>query len=79
VLIAEIVPVPLLAPFIGALADRLPRVRVMIGVGLASAVLALPLPFVDSSVVAVYAIAVRRCGVLQPGRPIGGAGDRGRT
>jgi MFS family permease len=58
VVIAEIIPVLLLAPFAGALVDRLPRVRVMIGADLARAALAFLLPFVDSSVVAVYAIAV---------------------
>ncbi|WP_020389663.1 MFS transporter [Kribbella catacumbae] len=60
IVVAEIIPVLLLAPFAGALADRLPRVRVMISADLARAALAfaLALPFVDSSVAAVYAVAV---------------------
>jgi MFS family permease len=58
VVIAEIVPVLFLAPVAGALADRLPAVRVMIGADLVRAVLAFALPFLDSSVAPVYAIAV---------------------
>ena len=58
VVVAEIIPVLLLAPFAGALADRLPRVRVMISADLARAALAFVLPFVDGSVAAVYAVAV---------------------
>jgi MFS family permease len=58
VVIAEIVPVLALAPFAGALVDRLPRVRVMIGADLVRAALASALPFVDGSIAAVYAIAL---------------------
>ena len=58
VVMAEIVPVLVLAPVAGALVDRLPRVAVMIGADLVRAVLAFALPFVDGSVVPVYAIAV---------------------
>ena len=58
IVIAEIIPVLVPAPFAGALVDRLPRVRVMISADLARAGLAFLLPFVDSSVVAVYAIAI---------------------
>lgn len=58
VVIAEIVPVLVLAPIAGALVDRLPAVRVMIGADLVRAVLAFALPFLDNSVAPVYAIAV---------------------
>lgn len=58
VVVAEILPGLLLAPLAGALVDRLPRVRVMIGADLARAGLAFALPFLDGSVAAVYAIAV---------------------
>jgi len=58
VVLAEIVPVLALAPVAGAIVDRLPRVTVMIGADLVRAALAFTLPFVDSSVVAVYAIAL---------------------
>lgn len=58
VMIAEIIPVLVLAPAAGALVDRLPKVRVMIGADLVRAGLAFGLPFVDGSIVAVYAIAL---------------------
>jgi len=58
VVVAEIVPVLVLAPLVGALVDRLPRVPVMITADLARAALAFALPFLDGSVAAVYAIAV---------------------
>lgn len=57
VVVAEIVPVLLLAPFAGTLVDRLPRVRVMIGADLLRAVLATTLVFAGDSVAALYAIA----------------------
>jgi len=57
VVVAEIIPVLLLAPFAGTLVDRLPRVQVMIGADLLRAVLATTLVFVGDSVTAVYAIA----------------------
>lgn len=58
VVVAEIIPVLVLAPFAGTLVDRMPQVQVMIGADLARAALAFALPFVDGSVVAVYAVAV---------------------
>ena len=58
VVVAEILPVLLLAPVAGALIDRLPRVRVMVGADVLRAGLAFALPFLDGSVAAVYAIAV---------------------
>lgn len=58
VVIAEIIPVLVLAPHAGALVDRLPKVRVMIGADLVRAGLAFGLPFVDGSIVAVYAFAL---------------------
>lgn len=57
VVFAEIVPVLLLAPFAGALVDRLPRVTVMIGADLWRAALATALVLVGDQVVAIYAIA----------------------
>ncbi|WP_035774931.1 MFS transporter [Arthrobacter sp. H5] len=58
VVIAEIIPVLLLAPLAGALVDRLPRVKVMITADLVRAGLAFALPFVDGNVFNVYLIAV---------------------
>ncbi|MHA7278053.1 MFS transporter [Arthrobacter sp. Hz1] len=58
VVIAEIIPVLLLAPLAGALVDRLPRVKVMIAADLVRAGLAFALPFVDGNVFNVYLIAV---------------------
>ncbi|MEO9249333.1 MFS transporter [Citricoccus nitrophenolicus] len=56
--IAEIIPVLVLAPLAGSLVDRLPRVKVMITADLIRAGLAFALPFVDGSVFNVYFIAV---------------------
>ena len=58
VVIAEIGPVLLLAPVAGAVADRLPRVRVMVAADLWRMGLAGLLPLVDGQLVAVYAVAV---------------------
>ncbi|MCT1617957.1 MULTISPECIES: MFS transporter [Janibacter] len=58
VVIAEIIPVLVLAPIAGAVIDRLPRVPVMIGADLVRAGLAFALPFVDGHVAAVYAVAI---------------------
>ena len=58
VVVAEILPVLVLGPVAGALVDRLPRVAVMIGADLVRAALAFALPFVDGSVLPVYAMAV---------------------
>jgi len=58
VVIAEIIPVLVLAPVAGAVVDRLPRVRVMVGADLARATLAFALPLVDGHVGGVYAVAV---------------------
>ena len=57
VVVAEIVPVLLLAPVAGTLVDRFPRIRVMIGADLLRAVLAGLLPAVSGNVAAVYAVA----------------------
>jgi MFS family permease len=57
VVVVEIVPVLLFAPFAGTLVDRLPRVRVMVAADLFRAVLALALIFAAGSVAAIYAIA----------------------
>src|SRR6516165_10152994 len=54
--IAEIVPVLLLAPLAGPLVDRLPRVRIMIGADLARMVLAVLLAVWHSQIAIVYAI-----------------------
>jgi len=58
VVVAEIIPVLVLAPLAGTLVDRLPRVRVMIAADLARAGLAFLLPLLDTHLSAVYAIAV---------------------
>src|SRR5438552_8387347 len=55
--IAEILPVLLLAPVAGAIVDHLPRVRVMVGADLTRMVLAGVLPLVDQHHVAVFAVA----------------------
>jgi predicted MFS family arabinose efflux permease len=55
--IAEILPVLLLAPIAGAVIDRLPRVRVMVAADLWRMTLAGLLPLVDHQLVAVYAVA----------------------
>lgn len=57
VVVAEIIPVLLLAPVAGTLVDRLPRVQVMIGADLLRALLAIALVFVGDNVIAIYAIA----------------------
>lgn len=58
VVIAEIVPVLLFAPLAGAVVDRLPRVRVMVGADLWRALLAALLPVAAAiDVTAVYAVA----------------------
>ncbi|MGI8433129.1 MAG: MFS transporter [Nocardioidaceae bacterium] len=57
VVLAEIVPVLLLAPLAGTLVDRLPKARVMVAADLLRAALAASLTFVDGHVSAVYAIA----------------------
>lgn len=57
VVIAEVVPVLLLAPLAGAVADRLPRVRIMVAADLSRTALAGLLPLADGHVAAVYAIA----------------------
>ena len=55
--IAEILPVLLLAPIAGVIVDRLPRVRVMVAADLWRTTLAGVLPLVDHHLAAVYAIA----------------------
>ena len=55
--IAEILPVLLLAPIAGAVADRWPRVRVMVTADLWRAALSAVLPLADHHLAAVYAIA----------------------
>jgi hypothetical protein len=50
VVIAEILPVLLLAPVAGSLVDRLPRVKVMIAADLVRAALAFTLPFISHEV-----------------------------
>jgi predicted MFS family arabinose efflux permease len=57
VVVAEIAPVLLLAPLAGAVADRLPRVRVMVAADLWRMTLAGVLPLVDQHLAAVYAVA----------------------
>ena len=55
--VAEILPVLLLAPFAGALVDRWPRVRVMVGADLLRAALAGALALWHDDLVGVYALA----------------------
>jgi MFS family permease len=57
VVVAEIAPVLLLAPVAGVVADRLPRVRVMVAADLWRMALAGVLPLVDQHPLAVYAVA----------------------
>jgi MFS family permease len=57
VVVAEILPVLLLAPVAGELVDRLPRRTVMIGADVWRAALMALLPLVDSHVYAIYAVA----------------------
>lgn len=58
VVVAEIIPVLALAPFAGAVVDRLSRVRVMVTADLSRAALAAALPFIDGDVATVYLVAV---------------------
>lgn len=58
VVVAEIVPVLILAPVAGLVIDRLPRRRVLIAADLWRAAAALALPLVADSVTGVYAVAV---------------------
>jgi MFS family permease len=57
VVVAEILPVLLLAPVAGELVDRLPRRTVMIAADVWRAALMALLPLVDSTVTEVYAVA----------------------
>lgn len=57
VVVAEILPVLLLAPVAGALVDRWPRVRVMVGADVVRLVLALVLAAWHDAPLGVYAIA----------------------
>jgi MFS family permease len=57
VVIAEIIPVLLLAPVAGPLVDRLPRVTVMVGADLARTLLAVVLAVWHGDVALVYAVA----------------------
>lgn len=57
VVVAEILPVLLVAPLAGVVVDVLPRRRVMVAADLWRAALAALLPLVDSSVPAIYAVA----------------------
>jgi MFS family permease len=57
VVIAEIIPVLLLAPLAGPLVDRLPRVTVMVGADLARVVLAAALAVWHADIAVMYAIA----------------------
>ena len=57
VVVAEILPVLLLAPLAGALVDRWPRVRVMVGSDLLRLVLAGVLAVWHESAIGVYAVA----------------------
>jgi MFS family permease len=57
VVVAEIAPVLLLAPVAGVVADRLPRVRVMVAADVWRMTLAGVLPLVDQHLAAVYAVA----------------------
>jgi MFS family permease len=57
VVVAEILPVLLIAPLAGVLVDRLPRIRVMVASDLTRAALAVVLALWHDQPVAVYAIA----------------------
>lgn len=57
VVVAEILPVLLLAPFAGPLVDRWPRVRVMVGSDLFRLILAVVLAVWHDAPVGVYAVA----------------------
>src|SRR5712691_1174858 len=54
VVVAEILPVLLLAPVAGAVIDRLPRIRIMVAADLWRAALAGLLPLADAHLTAVY-------------------------
>ncbi|GAB3683819.1 hypothetical protein GCM10027597_32060 [Saccharopolyspora tripterygii] len=58
VVVAEILPVLLFAPLAGVVVDRLPRRQVMIAADLVRMALAATLPWIDTQVIAVYAIAI---------------------
>lgn len=58
VVVAEVLPVLLLAPLAGVVVDRLPRVRVMVAADLFRAVLAAVLAVAHDDVRVVYAVAV---------------------
>ena len=55
--IAEVLPVLLLGPVAGAVADRLPRIRVMVLADLWRMALAAMLPLASHHLAAVYAVA----------------------
>jgi MFS family permease len=57
VVIAEILPVLILAPIAGTVVDRLPHVRVMVAADVVRSALAAVLPLVDDNTWAVYAVA----------------------
>jgi MFS family permease len=57
VVAAEILPVLLFAPLAGTLADRWPRVRIMVGADLLRAALATTLMFLDTNIIAIYLLA----------------------
>jgi len=57
VVVAEILPVLLLAPVAGTLVDRWPRVRVMIGSDVCRMILAVALALWHGAPTAVYAVA----------------------
>ena len=57
VVLAEILPVVLFAPFAGTLVDRLPRIRVMVGSDLWRAALATVLVFSTDNIAVIYVAA----------------------
>jgi MFS family permease len=57
VVVAEILPVLLIAPFAGVVVDRLPRIRVMVASDLVRAVLAVVLAVWNDEPLVVYAVA----------------------
>ena len=57
VVVAEILPVLLLAPLAGTVVDRLPRLRVMIAADAVRVALAAALPLAAGNIAAVYALA----------------------
>ncbi len=58
IVLAEILPVLLIAPLAGTLIDRLPRIRVMISAYLLRAILPIALVFLTDNLAAIYLIAV---------------------